>query len=670
MLSRHSVPTPSPGAFTAMSDALSPLRRRAGACLVLFASLLAPPPPVAFAAPATSAAAVDVAPFVRQPSYIDAKISPDGRHLAVTVPTEDRTVLVVLRREDMQVTAKIQGGRDSVIFDFWWANDERLIASMAQRYGPNDKPFATGEIYAVNVDGSRPASLTGEAEFTYAEVYDLLPGEERSVLIGAAAWGKRDRTLLEKLDVYSGRRSPVASSPVAYADFTVDRAGQARFAYGADDDNVHKVYYRADNDAEWRLIADEKRTGLVETPLGFSADGRIAYLQVQRPGKPDAIVAWDIAADTRTEVAGDPLVDPQDILRDGLGSVIGASFMHDGVRLAFFDQAHPRVKLWRQLEKAFPGEAVDIVSSTRDDGVLVVLVQSDRNPGDFYLFDVAQKKALPLFARRLWMDPAERATTRAVSFDAADGLRLHGYLTLPRGAAEGVPQPMILLPHGGPFGVADTWWFDTEVQLLAEAGYAVLRVNYRGSSGYGRDHEEAGALQWGKKLQSDLADATRWAIAQKIADPQRICIYGASYGAYAALMGAATEPALYRCAAGYVGVYDMVEHHRTAAGRSASHRLWVEEWLGPRENMAAISPTAKADRIQVPVFLAAGGKDEVAPIKQSEAMEKALKAAGVRVETLYYPQEGHGFYKEEHRLAFYTRLLNFFAAHLGGAPAK
>ena len=621
--------------------------------------------PVCAAAPA-----VDVAPYVRQSAYVDAKISPDGRHLAVTVPTGDRTVLVVLRREDMVATTRISGGRDSVIYDFWWANDERLLAAMAERVGVEDQPQPTGEIHAINADGSRSASLTGPAEFTFARVYDLLPDDERSILIGAAAYGERDRTLLEKLDVYSGRRSPVASSPVAYAGFVADDAGNARFAHGGNNDNISKLYYREDNSAEWRLIADEARTGLVETPLGFSADGRIAYLQVQRPGRSDAIVAWDIAADARSEVASDPVVDPHDILRDGKGHVIGASFMHDGIRMAFFDAAHPRVKLWRQLEKAFPGDAVEIVSATRDDGLLVVLVASDRNPGDYYLFDTTARKVLPLFARRLWQDPAKMAPTRAISFKAADGMPLHGYLTLPRGAVEGTAQPMVLLPHGGPFDVADEWWFDQEVQLLAEAGYAVLRVNYRGSSGYGREHQLAGARQWGRKLQSDLTDATRWAIAQKIADPERICIYGASYGAYAALMGAATEPDMYRCAAGYVGVYDMVEHHKYISGKFSGTRVWAEDWLGPRENMAAISVTDKAERIRVPVFLAAGGKDEITPITQSEKMEKALKAAGGRVETLYYPQEGHGFYQEEHRQAFYTRLLNFLAAHLGGAPAK
>jgi dipeptidyl aminopeptidase/acylaminoacyl peptidase len=195
-------------------------------------------------------------------------------------------------------------------------------------------------------------------------------------------------------------------------------------------------------------------------------------------------------------------------------------------------------------------------------------------------------------------------------------------------------------------------------------------VNYRGSGNYGRAFLHAGAKQWGRKLQDDLTDATRWAIAQKIADPERICIYGASYGGYAALMGAATEPGLYRCAAGYVGVYDMVKRHKALAGDSRSGQAWADDWMGRREDMAAISPTGLAGRIKVPVFLAAGGKDRVVPVEHTEAMEKALKAAGVTVESLYFPHEGHGFYIEAHRREFYTQLLAFLSRNLGGATAK
>lgn len=211
---------------------------------------------------------------------------------------------------------------------------------------------------------------------------------------------------------------------------------------------------------------------------------------------------------------------------------------------------------------------------------------------------------------------------RPVSLAARDGLPLHGSLTVPRGS-DGRGLPMVVIPHGGPIGEFDEGGFERDNQLLAAAGYAVLQINFRGSGHYGRTHIQAAAKQWGRAMQDEVTDATRWAIA----DPQRICIYGASYGAYSALMGAAREPSLYHCAAGYVGVYD------------------------------------------VPVLLAAGREDQRAPVQHTERMEAALKQAGVPVEAVYYPREGHGLYGEASQRDYYTRLLAFLARSLGGATA-
>ena len=228
----------------------------------------------------------------------------------------------------------------------------------------------------------------------------------------------------------------------------------------------------------------------------------------------------------------------------------------------------------------------------------------------------------------------------------------------------------MVLPHGGPFGVFDTWSFDRDAQVLAAAGYAVLQVNFRGSGNYGRAFLQAGAREWGGTMQDDVTDATRWLVSQGIADGRRIGIYGASYGGYAALMGAAREPDLYRCAVGYVGVYDLVEKHQDNSKEARWMRTWSNDWMGERDTLAGKSPTRLADRIKVPVFLAAGGADEIAPIVHSQRMEKALKAAGTPVETLYFPTEGHGFYTQEHQREFHARLLDFLSRHLGGAKAK
>ena len=213
-----------------------------------------------------------------------------------------------------------------------------------------------------------------------------------------------------------------------------------------------------------------------------------------------------------------------------------------------------RGKVRASLMRAFPGSNVRITSTTADGSLAIVFVDSDVNPGDYYLFDTKTMRAEFLRATRTWIDPRQMRPRKPIEVTARDGVKLHGYLTQPAGTG---PQPLVVLPHGGPHGIRDTWEFDWEAQLLASRGYAVLQINFRGSAGYGMDFETAGYRQWGAGMQDDVTDATRWAIEQKVTEPNRICIFGGSYGAFAALMGAAREPDLYRCAVGYAGIYDL-----------------------------------------------------------------------------------------------------------------
>ena len=646
--------------------------RNRGILVVLCAWLAAVP----------AAAQVDVDAYLKRDRYERIKISPAGDYLAVTVPLEDRTVLAILRRADGAITAKAMGDEHSLVDDFWWANDERVVVAMARRLGSRDAPYPTGELHAVNADGSKGMLLASPNGINdpfvptlrmspEAAVFliDALPGDERNVLVSARPLSKDPLTRVERLDIYNRRRTTVASAPVRNASFAVDNAGEVRFAVGAGHDNVSKLYYRDGRGEDWRLVIDEAQGGVVMRALGFSEDGRTAYLAGEVPGGPDAIFAYDTASGTRSQVLRDAVSDPwATIDRLDAAEPAGAWFMGDGVRSRFFDEASPTARLYRSMEKAFPGLAVEVTSTTRDGRLAVLHTWSDRNNGDFYLLDTAANQASLLHSRREWFDPANVPATRAIQVTARDGMRLHGYLTLPLDGGDGLP--MVVLPHGGPYGLFDAWGFDDDSQLLAAAGYAVLRLNFRGSGNHGRDYMEAGARQWGRAMQDDLTDATRWAIAQKIADPGNICIYGASYGGYAALMGVAREPSLYACAVGYVGVYDLEKMHRDDANYSRSWRTWAGEWLGERGTLREVSPVNLADRIEAPVFLAAGGKDERAPVAHTRAMEKALQAAGVPVETLVFDSEGHGFFTPEHRREYYVRLLGFLSRHLGGATAK
>ena len=497
---------------------------------------------MAHAAPGT----IDLAPYLKQDRYERVKISPDGAYFAVTMPLEDRTALIVVRRSDRTPTAKIMGDKDSVVDDFWWANNERVVVSMAERYGSRDQPSVRGELHAVNADGknvkllaspygvdSNPGiTTTVRSDFDRAVfMLDTLRGDPRNVLVSAMSVTSSDPYVrIEKLDIYSRKRTLLATAPVRRADFVADASGEVRFAHGADTDNVAKLYYRDGDGAKWRLVNDEDATGRREFPLGFNADGSLAYLQAERETGPDAIVTWNPATGEYREVLRDAVADPYRILYDLDGHTpIGASFMTDRVRNRFFDDAHPTARFYRSLEKAFGGDAIQMTSTTADGGEVLLYVWSDRNNGDYFLFDTRAKRADRVFSRREWFVPDTMPATRYVTFKARDGMVLHGYLTEPRGQAAG-PRPLVLLPHGGPFGIFDSWSFDDDAQILAAAGYAVLRVNYRGSGNYGRAYLQAGNQEWGGRMQDDLTDATRWAVREGIADGSRICIYGASYG--------------------------------------------------------------------------------------------------------------------------------------------
>ena len=626
-------------------------------------------------------ARVDIGQFVEPDSFTNIKLSPSGEYFAMTVPVEGQTGLAVMRRSDGQLTATFRFRSGTHVHDFWWVNGDRVLMSIAESFGSRDDALPTGELYAMDADGGRRELLVGwrvqveqtgtrirtgrREEMVAAYLVDPLPDDDQHVLIAVHPLATDPHTRVERMDVYTGRRVRVTGAPVQRARFLTDNRNQVRFALGAGTDNHSQLYYRPDDSSEWVLFNDERSSNRVVAPLGFSDGDSTVYLQVEQPQGPDLIEALDVASGERREVQRDDVVDPMPIFRDGWGAPIGVRYLGDGVRSAFFDEESEDARLHRSLEAAFPGYRIDLPSATADGRLKLVLASSDIEPGSFYLFDTVDKKADFLLARREKIDPARMSPTRGVAIQARDGLVLHGFLTTPKGS-DGTGLPLVVMVHGGPYGVFDSWGFDTDTQLLAGAGYAVLRVNFRGSGNYGRTFLQAGARQWGQAMQDDLTDATRWAIAEGIGGADRICIYGASYGGYAALMGAAREPDLYQCAIGYVGVYDLPRMSRENRGIGRWARTWTREWVGddPGE-LAALSPDRLAGQIKVPVFLAAGGEDQVAPIGHSHGMERALKRAGVPVETLYYPREGHGFFVAEHRREFYQRLLGFLDEHLG-----
>lgn len=626
------------------------------------------------------AAEVNLDHFLRRDAFTDIKLSPGGEYYAATIPFEKETALAILRVADGKLVGQFMPPQHNHAYRFDWVSDDRVLIELAQKLGSLDMPQRTGELYSLRANTSSGQLLVGyrvdaqetgshisgkKAEHVAAFLTDDLPADDRNVLIAVSPFTADPYTRLEKMDVSTGRRTPVTRSPVRRGSFTTDGQGQARFAHGAGADNVNKLFYRERNGANWAMINDEAVTGRIEDAIGFSADGTLAYLQIEQADGPDKIVSWNPATDERKDVLQDPVVDPSRIIhRPGTAIPVGALYLGDTPRTRFFDETSADARLYRSLESAFDGNAVYVTSSTRDGNKVLVQTFSGTNPGDFFIYDQKAKAAEHVVSRSQWIDPAQAAPVRAVTLKARDGMALHGFLTTPPGGPSR-NLPTVVMPHGGPFGVFDEGTYDVQSQMLAAAGYAVLQLNFRGSGNYGRAYKAAGARQWGGAMQDDVTDATRWAISEGIADKGKICIYGASYGAYAALMGVAKEPALYKCAAGYVGVYDLpMMHARGDIQQRDSGVNYLREWVGEPATLAAVSPVNLAQQIKVPVFLAAGGEDERAPIQHTQRMEAALKRAGVPVQSLYYPREGHGFYVDANRRAYYGKLLTFLSQNL------
>ncbi|HET6263546.1 MAG TPA: S9 family peptidase, partial [Usitatibacter sp.] len=341
-------------------------------------------------------------------------------------------------------------------------------------------------------------------------------------------------------------------------------------------------------------------------------------------------------------------------------------FQADRGGAAWFDPALARIQ--KTADAALPN-AVNRLSWSRDRSLVVIESRSDVSPGAFYLLDMKGGKLEWLVDRAPWIDPKEMAPMQAVRYAARDGLTIPAYLTLPKGGEKNLP--LVVFVHGGPWVDGDTWGFDPDAQFLASRGYAVLQPNFRGTTRYGWKHFSSSFGQWGLAMQDDVTDGVKWAVEQGIADPKRICIYGASYGGYATMMGLAKTPELYRCGINYVGVTD-VNLFLTASWADYADsdfiRYSVKQMVGDAskdaEKLKSVSPVEQASRIRVPVLMAYGGEDFRVPIEHGTRMRDALERNGLKPIWMVMPGEGHGFRDPKNQKEFYEAVEKFLAENL------
>ena len=626
------------------------------------------------------AAATDLVPieaFTTTDNLSSPRISPNGEYLAVVADLgNDNHAIVVYRIDGMKQTALLKLPRYQVPVDMYWSSEKRLLVEKGRLFGSYEKPYATGEIIATDFDGGNQRYVFGyevktagiDRGFGFVEG---LPAVRNGHFYMRYVSQGSTRSQLYDMDADHDSHRLVADIGVKDMKFVLDPSGIPRFAFGEPTYDNYLLYLADAEGRNWKPSAANV-PGTRFVPLAFSADGKEAFATYSANGGPVSLVRSDLAGGNRRTLAGDAFGSVGEVEWDAAQQPFAATLGNGKPRMVYFDENSIDALEHAKLASLFPGHYVTYVNHTSDGSASLLYVYSDRDPGTWYLYDRANSAVKPLLAMRTGIDPSRMGERRYIRFKAGDGLELDGYLTLPAGVQAPDKLPMVLLPHGGPHAAGDNWAYDNDAQFLASRGYLVLQVNYRGTLGRGGNFEAAGYRNWGTRVQDDLIDGVRWAIAQGYADAKRICSFGGSFGAYSAMMVAARAPGLLQCAAGISGLYDLEAFAKDSDTSDSNYgKSYITRVLGSdRNEWRTNSPVALADRIKVPVFLAHGEVDERTPYAQALRMKKALAAAGNAPEWMSVPGEGHGFYKDANNVAFYKRLEAFLAKHIGPGAAR
>lgn len=593
------------------------------------------------------------------PQRTQPKISPDGERLAYLAPVNGVLNVWVgtAGGDDFRPVTKdtIRGIRA-----YLWAEDDRHILYLQDRGGDED-----WRLYSVDPGSGEIRDLT-PFEKVQVRIVDRNKNFPDELLI---SMNKEDSRVHDvyRLHLSSGDLELVAKNPGNVASWVTDADFKVRGAIAATPEGGFDLLVRASEEDEWeKLLSWDPEDALTSGPLNFLRDGNRMHLIDSRGANAARLISLDLATGHASVLAEDPEYD--------VGGVLVHPDTHEVQAVSFTRARREWVVLDEEIREDFatiealhPGDLA-VTNRDRADQKWLVGFTADDGPVSYYAYDRKKREGIHLFDDRPELKGYELAPMEPISFTARDGLTIHGYLTLSPGARR-KGLPMVLNVHGGPWA-RDTWGYDPNAQWLANRGYACLQVNFRGSTGYGKEFLNAGNREWGRKMHHDLVDAVGWAVEDGVADPERIAIFGGSYGGYAALVGATFTPALFRCAVDVVGPSSLITLIKTVPPYWSTLLATFHERVGnpdtEEEFLKSRSPLFFVDRIKIPLLIAQGANDPRVKRSESEQIVAALREKGIDHEYLLFEDEGHGFARPENRLKFYAAAERFLAKHLGG----
>ena len=602
------------------------------------------------AAGLAAAAELPVSAFTNEPDLRLISISPTGAYLARAKRDGEFGTFQVVTYPDREVKINYGLGRHTEVGNLTWIGDDRLLITALRFVRAVDLRVPTGELHVVEVESGKMDLLVRGGALMHR-----LPDDADHVLI--LRYQNRFAEA-HRMNVKNGHLRRIARSATRGGNLLANAEGKLEFSMGTNDEFVREVRHRPAGE-DWRLLGTSRYGGEAWTPILYGPKPELWYALDSRNAATTGFGIYNTDDLTYDLVIRHPTVDISNVEADLDSRPWAVRFDHHYPAYQYLNKAHPLAQHHAALTGMYPDDTVTLTSATSDYKRSVAFVAGDRQPGRFVLLNAADRNIEHLASRYPDLKREQLAPMVPVEFQVRDGATVYGYVTSAPTTPK--PGPMVVLLHGGPHGVRDTWGYDAIVQLMASRGYHVMQVNFRGSGGYGHAYMRRGFGEWGALMQDDVTDATRWAIGTGLADAERICTMGTSYGAYAALMGAAREPELYSCAIGMAGIYDLTIMERAGDVRERLSGIhYIRQILGDVD-LSSRSPTHLADRIRARVMLVHGGLDRRAPPMHGHRMREALEEAGNEVTWLFDGDQGHGFIGDEVNADLYTQVLAFLA---------